>query len=131
AREKVDCRIEPGTLSVNEHIPSSELSITVPARTKIIDSRSGESDGYLTDRAVTLSFLDNAVSIEGDAFLRLSPAVPAVTAFPFRGLASLSWRNWLAIVNGVTLIAFLGVLARRMVVSRQSERGARGRRDRR
>jgi hypothetical protein len=129
--ERVDCRIEPDTLSVNEHIPASELSITVPSRTKIIDSRSGESDGYLTDRAVTLSFLDNGVSIAGDSFSLLSPAVPVVTAYPFRGLASLSWKSWLAIVNGVILIAFLGVLARRMVVSRQSERGSRGRRDRR
>jgi hypothetical protein len=129
--EKVDCRVEPRTLSVNEQIPGSELSLTVPARTKIIDSRSGESAGYLTDRAVTLSFWDNGMSIEGAAFSRLSPAVPVVRAFPFRELVSLSWKTWLAIVNGLILLALLGVLARRMVLARQTQRELRGRRDRR
>ena len=129
--EKVDCRIEPGTLSVNEQIPGSELSITVPARTKIIDSRSGESAGYLTDRAVTLSFLDKGMSIEGDAFSRLLPTGQVGRASLFRGLASLSWKTWLAIVNGLILIALLGVFARRMVLARLTQRESRGRRDRR
>ena len=120
--EKVDCRIEPGTLSVNEHISGSELSITVPAKTKIIDSRSGDSVGYVTDRVVTLSFLDKGISTDGDAFSRLLPAGHVGRASLFRGLASLSWKTWLAIANGLILIALLGVFARRIIQARRSER---------
>jgi hypothetical protein len=42
-----------------------------------------------------------------------------------------SWKFWLAAVNGVILLALLGVLARKAVMARSSERESRGCRDRR
>ncbi len=53
------------------------------------------------------------------------------TAVSSRWWREASWKFWLAAVNGVVLLALLGVLARKMILARRGQRDLRGRRDRR
>jgi len=46
-------------------------------------------------------------------------------------IGALSWKHWLAAINGLILLALLGVLTRKAVLAKRSERELRGRRDRR
>ena len=116
------------TLTLNEAVPDEEFAVRVP-RGVTVANELGGGEGtrmMVADDAVSLQFKGGQLDLDRLPGLvrqheQESILWPNVAALFHR----LSWRGWLAGINGVILAALLGVLARKAVLTRRSERAIR------
>jgi hypothetical protein len=121
------------TLRLNEAIAEEEFAVRVPRGVTVADERGG---GVGTQRmaadVVSLQFKAGQLDLDGlPGLSRQQEQDSSVWSNVAALLRRLSWRFWLTAINCLILFALLGVLARKAVLARRSERESRGRRDRR
>lgn len=118
-------RLNPRTFQLNQAVGDEEFAIQLPKGAAVLDTRATEVARYKVIKPASLCLSRERLD------LRSTPGVALVTAsttrnqpnsFLLEWLGSLSWKYWLAAVNGLILIALLGVFARRIIQARRSER---------
>jgi len=121
------------TLRLNEAIPEEEFTVRVPQGVTVADKRGG---GLVTHMVVadaaSLQFKAGRLDLDGlPGLVRQQEQNSNVWSNVAALFHRLPWISWLAAINGLILLALLGVLTRKAVLAKRSERESRGRRDRR
>ena len=109
--------------------------VQLPSKASVLDARTSTQVRYKVTEPITLSLAKGGLdlaSMPGVFLVSRATADDDVgRARLVKWMSALSWKHWLAAVNGLILLALLGVLARRMFLARLTQRESRGRRDRR
>lgn len=128
-------RLNPDTLRINQPISDAEFMVQLPSKASVLDARTSTQVRYKVTEPITLSLAKGGLdlaSMPGVFLVSRATADDDVgRARLVKWMSALSWTHWLAAVNGLILLALLGVLARRMFLARLTQRESRGRRDRR
>ena len=128
-------RLNPDTLRINQPISDAEFMVQLPSKASVLDARTSTQVRYKVTEPITLSLAKGGLdlaSMPGVFLVSRATADDDVgRARLVKWMSALSWKHWLAAVNGLILLALLGVLARRMFLARLTQRESRGRRDRR
>lgn len=128
-------RLDTDTLRINQPISDAEFMVQIPSKASVLDVRTSTQVRYKVTEPITLSLAKGGLDLASMPGVFL---VSRVTAEKDVGrsrvvewIGSLTWKHWLAAFNGLILLALLGVLTRKIVLARQSERASRGPRGRR
>ena len=128
-------RLNPDTLQINQPISDAEFMVQLPSKASVLDARTSTQVRYKVTEPITLSLAKGGLDLASMPGVFLVSSVTAEKAVGRSRVAewigALSWKHWLAAVNGLILLALLGVLTRKAVLAKRSERESRGRRDRR
>lgn len=118
-------------VAINEKATPRPFAVPVGAGDSIADFRGG--DGRSAAASYKATTAQNLVLREDGSVDLSSPGLRRMKVSSGRrwAMPSLSWKSWLAVVNGLILLALLGVFGRKAVLARHSERELRGRRNRR
>jgi hypothetical protein len=119
-------------VAINEKATPRPFAVPVGEGDSIDDFRGGDGRSAVASyKATTAHNLvlreDGSVDLPSPGLRRLNE----VSSGRRWAIPSFSWKSLLALVNGLILLALLGVFARKTVLARRSERELRGRRDRR
>jgi hypothetical protein len=118
-------------VAINEKATPRPFAVPVVAGDSVADFRGGDGNtavaSYKSTTAQNLVLReDGSVDLSSPGLRRMKVSSGRRWAMP-----SFSWKSWLAVVNGLILLALLGVFARKAVLARRSERALRGRSGRR
>jgi hypothetical protein len=118
-------------VAINEKATPRPFAVPVGEGDSIADFRGGDGRSAVASYKATTA--QNLVLREDGSVDLSSPGLRRMKVLAGRrwAMPSFSWKSWLAVVNGLVLLALLGVFGRKAVLARRSEQALRGRRDRR